>query len=80
MTERSPLIFNPSAGQLQEVVLTDEVSVGILTARVLSNPNIITNELVSVANSYHNYANIGPFTVGTGATVVVGAGVSYTVF
>jgi hypothetical protein len=79
MTERIPVIYNQSANQLQEVILTDEVSVGIFTARMLSNPNIITNELVSIANSYHNYANFGPFTIGAGATVVVGLGVSYSI-
>ena len=57
MTERIPVIYNQSANQLQEVTLTDEVSVGIFTARMISNPNIITNEVVSIANSNHNYAN-----------------------
>lgn len=78
MTERAPLIYNSSANQIQEVSLSDEVSVGILTATVFSTANVV-NQTVSLANSSFNYAMIGPVTVGSGATIFVGAGVSYVV-
>lgn len=80
MAERIPLIYNQTSNQIQEVTLSDETSVGILTARMISNPNIITNELINITNPLHNYAQFGPFTIGVGATVVVGAGVSYVVY
>ena len=80
MAERIPLIYNQNSNQIQEVTLTDETSVGILTARMISNPNIITNEQISITNPLHNYGQFGPFTIGVGATVVVGAGVSYVVY
>ena len=34
---------------------------------------------VSLANSSFNYLHVGPITVGSGATIFVGAGVSYVV-
>jgi hypothetical protein len=80
MAERIPLIYNQNSNQIQEVTLSDETSVGILTARMISNPNIITNEQISITNAQHNYGQFGPFTIGVGATVVVGAGVSYVVY
>jgi hypothetical protein len=78
MAERIPLIYNPSANQIQETGLTDEVSVGILTAVVFSNLVVIPTT-VSLANSSYNYMMTGPVTVGTGATVSVGVGVSFLV-
>lgn len=79
MSEKVPLIYNPSANQIQEVSLSDEVSVGILSATVFSNPNTFTNQTVSLANSAFNYMMLGPVAVGAGATIIVGAGVSYVV-
>jgi hypothetical protein len=80
MTERIPLIYNPSSNQLQEVSLADETSVGILSVRVISNPNYYTNEVVSLANSSFNYGMFGPVTVGTAATITVGSGVSFVIY
>lgn len=78
MAERAPLIYNSSANQIQEVSLSDEVSVGILTATVFSNVRTVTQS-VSMANSSFNYMMVGPTTVSTGATVFVGAGVSFVI-
>jgi hypothetical protein len=78
MAERSPLIYNPSANQIQEVSLTDEVSVGILTATVFSNLKTISSPL-GLANSAYNYMMAGPVSVTGIGTVIVGAGVSFVV-
>ena len=78
MPERAPLIYNPSANQIQEVSLSDEVSVGILTATVFSNLKTV-NQSVSMGNSSYNYMMAGPITVGVGATIFVGAGVSFVI-
>lgn len=78
MPERIPLIFNPSANQIQEVSLADETSVGILTAIAISNSKTVTST-VSLANSAFNYAMIGPVAVGVGATIIVGAGVTFVI-
>lgn len=80
MAERSPLIYNPSANQLQEVSLSDEVSVGILSARSFSTANLIQDAVVSLANSSFNYGMFGPVTVGTSGTIFVGAGVSFVIY
>ena len=78
MPERIPLVYNPSSGQLQEVSASDEVSVGIISATVISNPNIISSS-VTLTNTNFNYAQVGPISVGVGQTITVGAGVSYSV-
>jgi len=78
MPERIPLVYNPNNGQIQEVSASDEVSVGILTATIISNPNVITSS-ITLSNSDFNYAQIGPITIGVGQTITVGAGVSYSV-
>lgn len=78
MPERIPLVYNPSSGQIQEVSASDEVNVGIISATVISNPNVITSS-VTLTNTNFNYAQIGPISVGVGYTVAVGAGVSYSV-
>ena len=80
MAERIPIIYNDNAGQLQEIALSDAASVGIISARVYSSANFITDEAVSMASTNFNYFTVGPIVVGTGATITVGAGVSYTVF
>jgi len=78
MTERIPLVYNPSANQIQEVAATDEISVGIITAIVFSNLKTI-NSPVSLANSSHNYMMVGPISITGIGTVVVGSGVSYVI-
>ena len=78
MAERIPLIYNGSAGQIQEVLATDELNVGFVSATVYSNARQFDTS-VSLANSSFNYLHVGPLTVGSGATIFVGAGVSYVV-
>jgi hypothetical protein len=78
MAERAPLIYNPSANQIQEVSLSDEVSVGILTATVFSNLKTINSPL-TLTNTNYNYFNVGPVAVTGIGTVIVGAGVSYVI-
>lgn len=78
MADRAPLIYNPSAGQLQEVSLSDEVSVGIMTATVYSTAKTI-NSAVSLTNSNYNYMMVGPVTVGVAGTIIVGTGCTYVI-
>ena len=78
MAERVPLIYNPSANQIQETALTDETSVGILTAVVFSNLKVVSSPL-SLANSSFNYLMAGPVSVTGIGTITVGAGVSFVV-
>lgn len=78
MPERIPLVYNSSSGQIQEVSASDEVNVGIISATVISNPNVIISS-INLTNTSFNYVQVGPITVGVGATIAVGAGVSYTV-
>lgn len=78
MSERIPLVYNPSADQIQEVATTDELSVGIITAAAFSNLATITQP-VSLANSHFNYMQVGPIAVSGLGTITVGAGVSYVV-
>ena len=78
MPERAPLIYNPSANQIQEVSLTDEVSVGILTATVFSNLKTISSP-ISLANSSFNYLMAGPVSLSGIGTISVGAGVSFVI-
>lgn len=78
MPERIPLSYNPSANQIQEPAVTDELRIGFATATVLSNPNRF-DENVALANSNFNYMHLGPVTVGAGFSITVGAGVSYVI-
>lgn len=78
MAERVPIIYNPSANQLQEVSLSDEVSVGILTAAVFSNLKVVNTQL-NLLNSSYNYLMAGPVSVTGIGTITVGAGVSFVV-
>ena len=78
MAERIPLIYNPSANQIQETGLTDETSVGILTAVVFSNLKVVSSPL-GLANSSFNYLMAGPVSVTGIGTITVGAGVSFVV-
>jgi len=78
MADRAPLIYNPSAGQLQEVSLSDEVSVGIMTATIYSTLKTV-NSAISLTNSNYNYMMVGPVTVGAAGTIVVGTGCTYVI-
>jgi|TARA_B100000085_G_scaffold177211_1_gene161487 hypothetical protein len=78
MPERIPLVYNSNSGTIEEVATSDEVNVGIITANMLSNPNVISSS-IELSNTNFNYAQFGPVTVGSGATITVGAGVSYSV-
>ncbi len=85
MAERFPLIYNPSANQIQEISSSDSVNltgsgldVGIVTATAYSNLKTVTST-VSLANSHFNYMMAGPVTVGTGGTISVAIGVSFVI-
>ena len=85
MVARFPLIFNASAQQIQEIPDGDElnldgadIAVGVVSATAFANKQVFTST-VSFANTALNYANIGPVSVGVGATISVGAGISYVV-
>jgi hypothetical protein len=78
MADRAPLIYNPSAGQLQELSLSDEISVGIMTATVYSTIKVV-NTAVNLSNANHNYMMVGPVTVGAAGTILVGVGCSYVI-
>ena len=78
MADRAPLIYNPSAGQLQELSLSDEVSVGIMTATMYSTVKVV-NSTISLSNANHNYLMVGPVTVGAAGTILVGVGCTYVI-
>lgn len=85
MADRVPLIFNTSAQQIQELPAGDgldlsgsRLNAGIMSATAYSNKESITAS-ITLDNVDYNYMQIGPITVGVGATVAVGVGVSYIV-
>lgn len=78
MTERIPLVYNPSANQIQEVATTDELSVGIMSASVFSTPATVS-EAISLSNTNFNYVQVGPVAISGVGTVTVGSGVTYVV-
>lgn len=85
LNQRIPLIFSDEAGQLQEVPVGDrivapdmDISVGIITAKMYSNINNITT-VIQLTDSNVNYFNVGDVNVAAGATIMVGAGVTYRV-
>jgi len=85
MTERVPLIFNTGSNQIEELPVGDGVdfsgsslNAGIVSATAYSTPDIV-NSSIDLDNSEYNYMMVGPITVGVGATITVGAGVSYVV-
>jgi hypothetical protein len=78
MAQRNPIIYNDSAGQLQEVSLNDELNVGIVSAVAFSNIKLVTSP-VSLANSNYNYMMVGPVAVSGIGTINVSAGVTFTV-
>ena len=85
MAARYPLIYNNTAEQIQEIPDGDElnlsgadIGVGIVSATAFANKSLFTSS-VSFANTALNYAQIGPVAVGVGATISVGAGISYVV-
>jgi hypothetical protein len=78
MAQRNPLIYNDSAGQLQEVSVDDEINVGIVSAVAFSNVKTITDP-ISLGNAGYNYMMVGPVAISGVGTVTVGSGVTYTV-
>jgi hypothetical protein len=78
MAERVPLIFNTSAQQIQEVGLSDEINVGIVSALAYSSANLINTPLTLASTSF-NYIMYGPVAISGIGTVIVGAGVSYAI-
>lgn len=53
-------------------------TIGVTTGYIWSNPNAIT-ESIDLLNPGHNYGMFGPVLIGSGATVTVGAGNSFSV-
>ena len=85
MADRIPLIFNPDAQQIQEIgsgegldLSGTTINTGIMSATAYSNPDTV-NTSITLDNPDFNYMQVGPVTVGIGATVAVGSGVSYVV-
>jgi len=85
MPDRIPLIYNPSANQIQELSATDNldlsgsnVNTGIATAVVFSHPSSITGA-VNLLDTGKNYFHVGTISVGAGSTLAVGVGVTYFV-
>ena len=78
MPERIPLVYNSSSGQIQEVSISDEINVGVVTAVAFSNLKTISSP-ISLANSSYNYMMVGPIAISGVGTVTVGAGVSYVI-
>lgn len=85
MANRVPLIFNTSAQQIQELPVGDDLDLsgaqlntGIMSATAYSTRDSVTESVV-FDNPDYNYLQVGPITVGVGATVAVGVGVSYVV-
>jgi hypothetical protein len=82
---RIPLIYSDEAGQLQEAQFGEIIdapdlgmNVGITTAVIFSNKKTIDGPLL-LQISDTTYFHVGPVTVGTGVTVIVGAGATYRV-
>tara|TARA_R100000005_G_C4970883_1_gene183940 strand:+ start:630 stop:890 length:261 start_codon:yes stop_codon:yes gene_type:complete len=85
MADRVPLIFNTTAQQIQELGSSDgldlsgsQLNTGIVSATAFSNKDTVTSS-ITFDNPDYNYAQVGPITVGVGATIAVGSGVSYVV-
>jgi hypothetical protein len=85
MAERVPLIYNTSAQQIQELPIGDgldltgsQLNTGIMSATAYSTPDTVTSSVL-LDNPDYNYMMIGPVSVGVGATIAVGVGVSYVV-
>ncbi len=85
MADRVPLIFNTSAQQIQEPIKLNgldlsgsQLNTGIMSATAYSNKDTVTSS-ITFDNTSYNYMQVGPVTVGVGATIAVGSGVSYVV-
>tara|TARA_R110000822_G_scaffold218063_2_gene352524 strand:+ start:949 stop:1209 length:261 start_codon:yes stop_codon:yes gene_type:complete len=85
MADRVPLIFNTTAQQIQELGSGDgldlsgsQLNTGIMSATAYSTPDSVTSS-ITLDNPDYNYMQVGPITVGVGATIAVGSGVSYVV-
>jgi hypothetical protein len=85
MADRIPLIFNTTSQQIQELGTGDgldlsgsQLNTGIMSATAYSNKDTVTSS-ITFDNTSYNYMQVGPVTVGVGATIAVGSGVSYVV-
>lgn len=85
MANRVPLIYNTSAQQIQELPEGDgldlsgsQLNTGIMSATAYSTPDTVSSS-ITLDNPNYNYMQVGPITVGVGATIAVGVGVSYVV-
>ena len=79
MAERPPIVYDPSGGNIEEVPLSDQVSVGVISARAFSTINWVKDEMISLASTNFSYLSVGPGSLGAGGTITVGAGCSYVV-
>ena len=85
MADRVPLIYNTTAEQIQERSPSDgldlsgsQLLTGIMSATAYSTADTVSSSL-TLDNTSYNYMQVGPVTVGVGATIAVGSGVSYVV-
>ena len=85
MADRVPLIFNTSTEQIQELPSGDsldlsgsQLNTGIMSATAYSNKDTVASSII-FDNTEYTYMQIGPVAVSIGATIAVGAGVSYVV-
>tara|TARA_R100000008_G_C3480777_1_gene113736 strand:- start:337 stop:597 length:261 start_codon:yes stop_codon:yes gene_type:complete len=85
MADRVPLIYNTTAEQIQELSTSDgldlsgsQLLTGIMSATAYSTADTVSSSL-TLDNTSYNYMQVGPVTVGVGATIAVGSGVSYVV-
>lgn len=85
MPDRVPLIYNPSANQIQELASSDSldlsgvnVNAGVATATVFSHPSTITGAVL-LLDPTRNYFHVGNVAVAVGSTIAVGVGVTYFV-
>ena len=85
MADRFPLIYNTSVEQIQELPSGDgldlsgaTLNTGIMSSTAYSTPDTVSSS-VTLDNTSYNYMQVGPVSVGAGATIAVGAGVSYVV-
>lgn len=78
MANRYPLVYNPSANQIQEISNGDTLNIGITSVAAFATPKTVTNSIV-LDDINLNYAMIGPISVAVGATIAVGVGCSYVV-
>lgn len=85
MPNRIPLIYNSSAGQVQEISTSDSldlsglnVNAGIVSASIYSHPSIITNSIL-LDKPNHTYAHFGTVSIGSGVTVGISTNSAYII-